>query len=154
MVERVDGGWPFGVFAPHAVPHGLAVAIYRQPVLEEFFAIFQYILRDGTQVEVEVAPPRGTQRVVRERVHQPELDVLDVGLLEIADIHASGDASPPFFRVEEFSFAVDVGVEVVRASFVGVVGEVEHRYGGRLAVVHLPVGEYLPFQDFPHPVVR
>ena len=69
--------------ARHLTPDGRInlgeVAIHRQPVLKELLLIFQDVLGDLTQVEIEVASLCG--RLVDVGIHQPELDILIVGRL-------------------------------------------------------------------------
>ena len=57
-------------------------------------------------------------------VEHPKLDILDVGCLEVVGIEFAHHAAPVLLRIVERSVGIEVGVEVVRASLVGIISKV------------------------------
>ncbi|MPN51814.1 hypothetical protein SDC9_199463 [bioreactor metagenome] len=70
------------------------------------------------------------------------------------DVHPTGDTSPAIPGIEQSPLTVDVSVEVVRPTLVGIVREVEYRDGSRLPEMSLPARKYLPFINLPYAVIR
>ena len=96
--------------------------------LIELLAIAQHVLRHLTEVEVEIATVFGSLALlatVDEGVEHPELDVLDVVLLKVAVVDLAHHTAPMLRGIVERSVAVDVGIEVVRTTLVGVIRQVE-----------------------------
>ena len=104
----------------------LVLVAHRQTVLERFLAVAQDILAHVTQVDIQIAvvPVRVRQR----RIHQPELDILDVRLLEIRVVQSPHDTAPTLLRRGQLTAVVQlVGRHVVRTAFLRVISEVQHR---------------------------
>ena len=96
--------------------------------LVELLAVTQDILADFTQVNAEVAAIQwsvGRHGRIDEGVEQPELDVLDVGLLEVVGVQLSHHTAPAILRVVQLSLARNIGTQVVRATLGGIVCQVE-----------------------------
>ena len=85
----------------HLSPLGGDVAlrtVYGHAALIEFLAVAQHVFAHLAEVDVEVAAilvAVGLLIGVDERVEEPELDILDVGSLEIVGIELAHHASPP-----------------------------------------------------------
>ena len=133
------------VYRGHTAPHGLlgrvAVATCGEAVFKEFLAVLHNVLGHLAQVEVEVAAH--IHLFVDERVEHPEFYVLYVGTLEVGGCELACDAAPTFFGVVEFAVCIEVGVEVVGASLIGVECYVQQRECGTFAVCRFLVGEEL-----------
>ena len=98
----------------------------RQTVLERFLTVTQNILAHVAEVEIQLAfiPVRVGQC----RVHQPELDVLDVRFLKIGVVQPPHDTAPALFGVRQVSVCAYLGGgDVILTALGRVVGEVEHR---------------------------
>ena len=83
--------------------------IHWHTALVEFLAVAQYILAHLAQVKVQVAGiiVSGTLLTgIDKRIEQPELDILDVGLLKIVGFYLSHHAAPLGFGVQQLSVAV------------------------------------------------
>ena len=66
-----------------------ATTIDGHAALIELLAIAEDILADLTQVEIEVAAIVGGSTVltgIDERIEEPELDILDIGLFEVGGL--------------------------------------------------------------------
>ena len=154
--EILQGGYAApdgGVDVFHNGGGGQAVLVELAPVAEDVFG-------DVAEVDVEFA---GVVLVflIGEGVHQPELDIFDVGGLKVDRLHLAHDARPTAARVVEFAVGVDTGgvgrgghVIVVWAAFLGIVGEVEHRHIGLGACGNVLHGENLGFQHLTDAVLR
>ena len=151
VVEGIDEAGRRG----HTAPLGLHVAAlhvgHGHAVLVELLAVLEHVLAHLTKVDVHVAT--ACFGVVDEGVEHPELDVLDVGALKVGRRELAHDTAPALLGIGELAVGSKVGVEVVGAALVGVVGEVEHREGRRLAVGALLVGVELALVDLTHVVV-
>ena len=92
---------------------------------------------------------------VDEGVEHPKLDILDVGGLEVARVQFAHHAAPLRLGLVEASVEGEVGIEVVRATLVGIVSEVEDSKHRRLAaiVVLVALREELAGIDLAHVVV-
>ena len=112
--------------------------------LVELFAVAEDVLAHLAEVDVEVAAiPVGVGLVlaVEEGVEEPELDILDVGGLEVAGVELAHHAAPSCRGVGQRGVGVEVGVEVVRSSLGGIVGQVEDLERCRLSGVVALVAE-------------
>ena len=144
-------------FSPLCVSEA-AGAVYRHTVLVEFLAVVEHILAHLAQVDVEVAAILlgvGFVLGVDEGVEHPELDILDVGHLEVGIVEFAHHAAPLGSGVVKGTVGIEVRVEVVGAALGGIVGEVEHRQcGGGAAVAALvAVWIELAHEDLAHIVV-
>ena len=124
----------------------------------EFLSVAQHVLAHFTEVDVEVAAVLvgiGLLVRIKERVHHPEFDVSDVGGLEIGGFEFAHHTAPVLCRIVEFTVGCEVGVEVVRTTLVGVIGDVENRQGGSGTAVTalVAVGEEFVGIDFANVVV-
>ena len=139
----------------YAAPLGLHVAAgllgHGHTVLVELLTVLEYILAHLAEVDVHVATTG--LGVVDEGVEHPELDVLDVGTLKVGGRELAHDTAPALLGTAQLALGGEVGVEVVGATLVGVVGEVEHREGRRLAIGTLLIGVELALVDLTHVVV-
>ena len=112
-----------------------AGAIDGDSALIEFLAVAQDVLAHLAEVDVEVAAIVGGIALlvgIVEGVHEPELDILHVGSLEVVGVELAHHAAPPLQGIAQCSVEVDVGGQVVGTALRGVVGQVEHgqRVGG------------------------
>ena len=143
VVKSVDCALLAQCFAPDVCIDLAQIAIDGQTVLEEFLAVLEDVFGNVAEVQVEVATC-SCFAVIDEGVHHPELDVFDVGVLEICHLQLAHHAAPTLFGVGQCAVGVHaVGIEVVGAAFVGVEGEVEGVEG-----VGLVVGEVFVGVDF------
>ena len=133
--------------------------IYGHAALVELLAIAQHILAHLTQIDIQVAAVTGCGALlsgIDKGVEHPELDILDVRLLEVGDVQPAHHAAPFMCRVPQRTVGIEVGRQVIGAALLGIVGQVEHgqrRHGtvvGRLVAVGI---EFLHI-DLAHIVVR
>ena len=109
-------------------------------MLERFLAVAKDIFAYVAEVDIEVAAGE-TFFVGKAGIHQPELDVFDIGCLKVGVVEAAHYTSPVLLRLDEFATVVDtVGGDVVLSALGGVVAEVEHGHTCVLACQHLLVG--------------
>ena len=98
----------------------------RQTVLERFLAVTQNILAHIAEVEIQLAFI--SVGVGQCRVHQPELDVLDVRFLKIGVVQPPHDTAPTLLGVSQMSVCAYLGGgDVVLTALGRVVGEVQYR---------------------------
>ena len=165
LINARAGGVVKGVshrrLVAHAAPLGVAqrrrcvVRTGGQAVLITLQAVLEDILAHLAQVEVEVAAVTVWVGLVDERVEHPELDILDVALLEIGVVEFAHNAAPSLLGVEQVTVGVDVvGIEVVWSALLGIEREVEGLDGRRLAVVEFAAGEHLGIRHLAHVGVR
>ena len=146
------------VLCGHTSPGGRGVlggiVVEGETAFVELLAVFEHVLRDFTEVEVEVARERRLLTIAfGEGVHHPKLHILNVGGLKVRRFEFAHHAAPAAGGIGEASVAVETGVEVIRAAFVGIEGQVEHGEGGSLPIVDALVGVEVRHVDFPHPRV-
>ena len=142
IVEGIGERLPLGDLAPRRSGYLCRIAVDGQTVLERFHTIFENIFRHLAQVEVEVTALVVGLGLVEEGVHEPELDILDVGRLEVGIVHLAHDTAPPFLGIEQPPLFVDiVGIEVIGATFLRIERKIERLLRGRLTIVNLLVGE-------------
>ena len=144
-----------GVLTRHATPVGLGkplvIAVNGKSVLVALKSILKYVLADLTQVEIQVAAIGVGIVGVKERIHQPELDVLHVVGVKVGVVHLAHYAAPALLGVEKVALVVDVlCVKVIGAALAGIEREVEGLYPVGLAILKLAVGEQLGHGDFAH----
>ena len=148
------------LFARHTSPHGgiglCGIAIDGHAVFEKLFTIFQNILRHIAQVEIQIAALSRAQRIVHKRVHQPKLQVLDVGRFEIAGFQLAHHAAPTFFGILQFARGhIHAGdIHIVRTTFVGIETQVQHRQIRRLPHQTFAIWEQLLLAHGTRQVIR
>ena len=118
----------------------------------------QDILAHLTQVDEQVAAiVAGIALVlgIDKGVQQPELDILDVGSLEVVGVQLAHHASPPVVGIVQLTVKGNVRRQVVRASLLGIVCQVEHvqRIGGTAIGALVTVGIELVHIDGSYIVV-
>jgi len=71
------------------------IVINGQSAFIEFFAVFEDVFADLSEVEIEVAR-EGRRIVLRgdERIHQPKFDVADVRRFEVRNVNLAHHAAP------------------------------------------------------------
>ena len=153
-VERIG----HAVLRGHAPPHGFrilrGVAVDGQAALVELLAVFEHVLAHLAEVDVKVAAHgRGIVFILDKRIHQPKLDVLDIGIFKIARFQFAHHAAPAFGGIGQMSVFIKARVKVVRAALVGIVGKVEHIEGVGLLHVDALVGKQLALVHLAHPRV-
>ena len=134
-------------------------AVDGHAALVELLAVAQHVLAYLTEVDVEVARVlRGCARaaLVDEGVHQPELHIFYISLLEVRRLQLAHHAAPLRRGVHQRAVGVQLGGQVVGAALLGVVGQVEHVELRRGAVVVrlVAVGVQLLDIDLAHAMVR
>ena len=139
VVECIDRALLGRYLTPYGCGHFTLVPIDRQSILEELLLILQDIFRDLSEVEIEITTLRGW--IVDIRIHYPELDVFDVGCLEVALLDTSHHTTPTLFRLLQRTILVHpICIQVVGTAFVGIVGHVEHLYQIGFIVALFPIG--------------
>ena len=105
-------------------------AVNGHTALVELLSVVQHILADLTQIDVEVATVVGSillLRTVYEGVEEPELNIFDVGLLEIVGIQLTHHAAPVRQWQIQRTVHIDVGIEVIRTTFLRIISYIEDR---------------------------
>ena len=153
-VERIG----HAVLRGHAAPHGFrilrGVAVDGQTALVELLAVFEHVLAHLAEVDVKVAAHgRGIVGILDKGVHEPKLDVLDIGIFKIARFQFAHHAAPAGGGIGQMPVFIEVGVEVIRTALVGIESKVEHVEGIGLLHVDALVGEELALVDLAHPRV-
>ena len=131
---------------------------HRHAALIELLAVTQDVLADFAEVDIEVAAiAAGILLVVGidEGVHQPELDILHVGLLEVVGVELTHHTTPTGQRAVEQALRRHICRQVIRATLLGIVGQVKdgQRIGGTAIGRLVAVGIYLIDIDGTHIVV-
>ena len=150
--ERVD----YRLLAWHASPHRFCVSgsiADRHAALVVFLSVLENVLADVAEVDVEVTAIALVILSVDERIHHPELDILHIGIFEVTLIDASHHAAPSLLRAVQTSVVVHVGVKVVGATLLRIVGEVEHAQRVALSLIGVAVGVHLSHVHLSHIVV-
>ena len=125
-------------------------AVDRHAALCKLLAIVEHIFRHLTEIDVEVtAVVAGIAGLTRvdEGIHHPKLHIFDVGCLEVVGVELTHHAAPVACGVVERAVGSKVGVEVVRAALVGVIGQVENGQCRRGSVVGALVSVGIEFLD-------
>ena len=102
--------------------------------LIELLAITQDILAHLAQVDVQITTiATGIALVlgIDKGVQQPELDILHISSLEIVGVELTHHSSPAILGVAQPAVHVDIGSQVVRSTFIRIIGQVEHGQGVR-----------------------
>ena len=139
--------------------HKRASAVDGHAALVEFLAIAEDILAHLSQIDVEVAAIVGGCAFltgIDEGVEHPELDILDVGLLEVGGLQFAHHAAPLRLGLSQGAVAVEVARQIVRATFLRIVSQIEHgeRRGGTVVGTLVAVGVKFLHIDLSHVVVR
>ena len=97
----------------------------RQATLIEAALVMQDVLRDISEVDVQVATaPSRRCTLVGIRIHKPELHVLDVCCLEVRLVDLAHNACPAPTGITDLPVSGEArGIEVVRAELFGVEAE-------------------------------
>ena len=151
IIEGIAHALPSRYFPPYTVLCGRGSRGKGESVLEELPSVFEYILRDVSEVEVQLSTL--CRRIVYEGIHEPKLQVLNVRCLEVRLIDLTHDACPALLGHIETSRGRERGIEVIWATLLGVVAQRECREVARLAEVLILEGEELPRRDFPNEVI-
>ena len=124
--------------------------IHRHTTLIELLAIAQDIFRHLAKVDIEVATIFVGIRLlvaVDEWVHEPELQVFDVGLLKVVGIELTHHTTPMSSRVQQLTVVVYIGAEVIRTTLVRVVGNIENRQCCRSSTIATLVAVRIKFAN-------
>ncbi len=92
--------------------------------------------------------------IIYEGIHKPELDMINIGSLEVIGVYFSHYTSPVLSGISKASVLVEVSTEVVWTSFCWIISKVKHRDICRLTVSRILVWEDFPFIDLTNIVVR
>ena len=117
----------FGNAAPLCLGIG-GRAVNGHTALVELLSVAQNILADFSEVDIEVATVfRGFRfgLAIDKRIEQPELDILDIGRLEVVGVELTHHAAPATEGLVQRTFLRDVGREVIGAALGGIVCQVE-----------------------------
>ena len=97
----------------------------RQATLVEAALVMQDVLRDISEVDVQVATaPCWGRALVGIGIHEPELHVLDVRCLEVRLVDLAHDARPASTGIADLPIGSEArGIEVVRAELFRVEAE-------------------------------
>ena len=151
LLARIAGcveGVGHAVLRRHSSPNGFSVlvgiVVNRQAAFIELLAVLENILADFTKVDVEVAAQVLTSLAcLHERVHHPELNVFDIGGLEIGHIKFAHHTAPTLAGIAKVAVGIQRRVKIVRATLVGIVRQVEHVERGGFFEVDTLIGEQL-----------
>ena len=104
----------------------------RQATLVEASLVMQDVLRDISEVDVQVATtPCWGRTLVGIGIHEPELHVLDVRCLEVRLVDLAHNACPASTGIADLPVGSEARcIEVVRAKLLGIEAE---REGGDIA---------------------
>ena len=154
IARRVEG-ISHGVLRRYQTPrrfrHLRAVAVCWESTFVELTAVFEHVFRDFAQIEVEIAVvSRHFSVDLREGIHHPKLHILHIGRIEVRSLETAHHTAPTLRRIQQSAVAVQRRIEVVRAAFVGVESQIEHRQRGRVLVVQTLVGIEVARIDFAH----
>ena len=136
-----------------------SVVVDGHAALIEFLPVTQNILAHLAEVDVQFATMLRSCAVaaaVDERIKHPELHVFDVGCLEIVRIELAHHASPGLSRIHQFSFRIQVGVQIVRSTLVRIESQVQNgqRISGTAIAVLVAVGVQFVHVNLAHVPVR
>ena len=131
IARRVEG-ISHRVLRRHQTPrrfrHLRAVAVCRESTFVELTAVFEHVFRYFAQIEVEIAVvSRHFSVDLREGIHHPKLHILYVCRIEVRSLETAHHTAPALRRIQQFSVAGQRRIEVVRAAFVGIESQIEHR---------------------------
>ena len=146
-----------GNLTPLRIAVGLT-AIDGHTALVELLAVAQHVLRHFAEVDVEVASILGGSTVptlVDEGVHQPELHIFYISLLEVGGLQLAHHAAPLLRRVHQRTVGIELRRQIIRATLLRIVGQVEHRQrrGGTIVGGLVAVGVQLLDIDLAHTMV-
>ncbi len=104
--------------SPHGRLHELVIAVDGNTVLIALQAIFKYIFRDFSEIQIKISTLKVVIVGVKEWRKHPELDIFDVRCIEVGVVHLTHDASPPAFGIEKIALVIDIcRVKVVGSAF-------------------------------------
>ena len=119
----------FRNLAPLGVAEGIA-AVDGHTALIELLTVAEDVLTDFAKVDIQVA---GILRggaclsLVDEGVHQPELHIFYIGLLEVGGLQLAHHAAPLLGGVLQRTVGIELCRQVIGTALLGVVGQVQHR---------------------------
>ena len=73
-------------------------------MLKTLFAVTKNIFTDVTKVDVQLTVV--TVWISQSRIHQPELDILNVGFLKVCVVQFAHDTAPTVLRISELTIRV------------------------------------------------
>ena len=146
-----------GNLAPMCIGEGLR-AVDGHAALIELLAVAQNILADLAKIDVQVA---GILRrcaglpLIDKGVHQPELHIFYISLLEVGGLQLAHHAAPLLRGIRQRTVGIVLRRQVVGAALLGIVGQVQHRQrrGGTVVCRLVAVGVQLLDIDLADAVV-
>ena len=146
-----------GNLTPLRIAEGLT-SVDGHTALIELLAVAQHILRHFAKVDVEVAGILGGSAVptlVDKGVHQPELHIFYISLLEVGGLQLAHHAAPLLRRIRQRTVGIELRSQVIRATLLRIVGQIEHRQRRRGTIVGglVAIGVQLLDVDLAHTVV-
>ncbi len=147
-IKSIDDGLGGGYPAPDRGVHQDNGISGRQSVFKHFPGILQDVFRYLTQIKIQITACM--KRIFNERIHQPEFNILHVGILKITDLYFPHNAAPLIFRIHKGTVGVHlIVIVIVWTSFLRKISQVQHRKRIIKTGSALAVFIDLRFQDFP-----
>ena len=79
-----------------------------------------------------------------ERIKEPELDILDIGLLKVGVVNLAHDAAPTLLRVFQIATLINIiSIKVIGTTLFGIERQVEGLNNRRLTIIEFSTGEHL-----------
>ena len=106
-----------------------ARAVDGHAALIELLTVAEDILAHLAQIDVEVAAIVGSRTFlagIDKGIEHPELDILDVGLLEVGGFQPAHHSAPFCLGLSQGAVAVEVACQIVRATLLRVICQVQH----------------------------
>ena len=95
-------------------------------MFKRFFAITENILADVAQIDIHISTHKRLVRVCQEWVHQPELNILNISLLEISVIQLTHNTTPTRSWIRQFTITTYLlSRDVVWSTFFWIVTQVQ-----------------------------
>ena len=151
---RIEG-ISYRILCGHTPPNRFRVLcrvfVNGETAFVEFLTIFEHIFTDFAQVEIQIAT-EGTAFIARfdEGVEHPELNVLNIRRFKVGCFQFAHHAAPTFLRIEQMTVSVKRRIQVVRATLVGIIGQVQHTQGVGLLHIDAFVGKELTLVHLTH----
>ena len=115
-------------------------------MLKRFLSIAQDILAYISQVNVQVTTSKCSIRVGQKWVHEPELNILNVGFLKIGIVQFAHDTAPTLVRVGQLTIHSDLfGRNIVWSTLIRIVAQVQYCQFCISVWQHFLIGIYLLF---------
>ena len=94
-------------------------------MLETLLAVTQDILTDITEVDVQLTVK--AVRVSQRRIHQPELDILDIRFLEVGIVQFAHDTTPTILRICQLTVRIKLRrTHVIWSTLIRIEGHIQH----------------------------